>query len=115
MELLQQLLELTQMQEKALANEAIDDFEKLMEQREVCIKAIEESGILKEISQDAQVYDIIKEVKLLDDQNLISFNKQLEEVKSKLKQIRLTQKSGASYNNPYDISYEEGVFFEKKN
>ena len=69
---------------------------------------------MKDISQDAKKQELLKMIKVLDDENRNSFDHQLQEVKDKLRQVRLTQKRGVAYNNPYDISYEEGIFFEKK-
>ena len=102
------------MQQKALEKEDIESFEHFMQQKEQCIKAIDEEGILQDISQDANRQELLKMIKVLDDQNRTRFDHQLQEVKDKLRQVRLTQKRGIAYNNPYDISYEEGIFFEKK-
>ena len=57
---------------------------------------------------------ILREIIALDDANKKEFIRQYEEVKQKLQEMRSQKKAKAKYHNPYDVSYEEGIFYDKR-
>lgn len=113
-ELLLQILEITKLQEKALQEEDIDLFTKLLQDRQGLIDQIEalhkQSPELKLQKEE----DVLNEILHIETLNNKEFHKQFEEVQTKLNEMRSRKKVNNVYNNPYDISYEEGVFFDKR-
>lgn len=113
-QLLEQLLELTKQQTVALASEEIDGFERLMGQKQEVMDQIDElHRVHPELK--AEKHDVVlKEIIDRDQANRAEFDRQYQEVKGKLTKMRQEQRVSHVYNNPYDVSYEEGVFFDKK-
>lgn len=113
-DLINEILTLTKLQKIALSNEDIEEFDRLIEKRQVCMDQIDEitnepSGALND--EDKQ---ILREVEEIDKVNQEEFCRQFENVKFELRKIRELKKRDNMYSNPYSISSEEGIFFDKK-
>ena len=113
-DLFSEILEITRQQKLALKNENIEEFEKFVAMKQIHMDAID--TITKKGSNPLNDTDkkILEEIIELDKENQEEFNRQLKEVKIQLQKIRALKKRDNVYSNPYDISYEEGVFFDKK-
>lgn len=113
-ELLMELVDLTKQQTTALQEENIDEFISLLDQRQEVLDKLE---VLKneypEI-QNEHCEEILEKLKKIDNENRKEFEKQFNDVKSKLKEIRIMKNSEEHYTKKYDISWEEGVFFDKR-
>lgn len=108
-----ELIKLTKLQSEALEKEEVEEFIRLLDKRQEvleCIKDLEQESVEDRIELEA----LINELKALDEKNQVEFTKQYEEVKAKLREIRQRKVGEKSYGNPYDISREEGVFFDKR-
>lgn len=112
-ELINEILKLTERQSLALKNEDIDDFIMLTEEKQKCINQINSETDNCNVLDDESRVILIKTAEL-DKKNQIEFKRQFEEVKYELRKIRELRKRDTVYSNPYDASYEEGIFFDKK-
>lgn len=119
--LLNDILEITKAQKKALETSDLDKFELLLAQKQIKIDTIntlhQEQPATKEEKHEA----LLKEIIALDKDNKVEFERQFEEVKRNLENTReqmndLRQRQYVNniYNNPYDISNEEGIFYDKR-
>lgn len=113
-ELIEELISLTKLQKAALEKEDIDKFNSLLDNRQEVLDRIEALHEGEPETKEQREEERMAELKALDAQNKIEFNTQFEEVKAKLREIRQMKKREEHYNNSYDISWEEGVFFDKK-
>lgn len=120
-ELLEKFLELTKEQTLALQEENIEDFQILLDKRQTIIDQIEElEKTHPEVKQEKHEA-LLKELIIRDQANVAEYKRQFNEVKQKLEdtrkqisQMRQRQHVSNIYNNPYDLSQEEGIFFDKK-
>lgn len=113
-EKIEKLLALTKSQEIALKNDEIDTFKSLLNERE---EVIDELKALEQMQPEVRsCYDqeVMQQIKEIESSNQIEFKKQLEQAKQKLREIREMKKHEVHYNNPYNRSWEEGIFFDKK-
>lgn len=120
-ELLKDILEITKMQKEALEKEDIEAFEAFLVQKQSKIDALEELHRLHPKTKEEKHEDLLKVIISLDQQNKVEFERQLEEVKANLKKTRdqmshLRQRQYVNhvYTNPYDVSSEEGIFYDKR-
>ena len=109
-----ELVRLTNLQAQALEKEEIEEFNRLIDERGKILDLIQElykeNPEAKKQSED----ELMQELKTLDAKNRVEFERQFEEVKDKLCKVRQMKKREEHYNNPYDISAEEGMFFDRK-
>lgn len=113
-ELLMKLVDLTKQQKVVLKEENIDEFIKLIDQRQEVLDllvALEREQL--EIPAE-NCSEIIEELKQTDNENREEFEKQFNDVKNKLKDIRRMKNREEHYAKTYDVSWEEGVFFDKR-
>jgi len=108
------LLDLTHKQTEALKNDEIDVFQELLNQKQNIFRHLEEVKELGTIIWTEEEKQIINQIELADKWNREEFDRQLEEVKGKLKQIRINKIGNHVYNNPYDVHIEEGLFFDRR-
>ncbi len=113
-ELIELLIKITQRQEKALENEDIDKFISLLEDRQELLDKMEVLHQEYPETREQHEEELVKELQALDQKNQEEFKRQFEEVKENLRKVRQMKKSEQQYNNPYDTSWEEGMFFDKK-
>ncbi|MGL4343719.1 MAG: hypothetical protein ACRCTE_00835 [Cellulosilyticaceae bacterium] len=113
-QLLEQLLSLTKEQTCALVGEDMAEFEALMAQKQVIMDQMDTLHRERPEIRREQCPELIGELVALDHQNRLEFDRQYQEAKEKLSKMRKEQRVAHVYNNPYDISHEEGVFFDKK-
>ncbi|MGL4799608.1 MAG: hypothetical protein ACRDDX_02110 [Cellulosilyticaceae bacterium] len=112
--LLQKILEITQQQEEALDKEDIEAFQTLMEAKQVQIDLLEELHQKQPETKEQKEEALLREIVALDQKNKEQFMRLFEDVKKKLTDIRAKKRVDNVYSNPYDISREEGVFFDKR-
>lgn len=72
---------------------------------------IKNTNIVALVDEDR---DILSEIVRIDKQNKEEFDRQFEEVQLELRKIRNLKKRDMVYSNPYDLSFEEGIFIDKK-
>ena len=109
-----ELLRLTILQKEALEKEDVEAFNSLMEKKQRCIDEID--GLIHHRPENLKEEDkaLLTEAAKIDAENQREFNRQFEEVKEQLRKIRALKKRDHFYANPYDVSREEGIFFDKK-
>ncbi|WP_069998861.1 hypothetical protein [Cellulosilyticum sp. I15G10I2] len=113
-DLLLQMLEVTKLQQTALESEDIDQFQSLMQTKQVIIDQIDQlTNAVPRVLEEAD-REILLEIAKIDQQNQKEFNMQLDEVKLQLRKIRQLKKRDTMYSNPYGMSQEEGLFIDKK-
>lgn len=112
--ILYKILELTNQQTKALETENLEMFESLMQEKQIEIDKLEVLSQGQNQDKTSEENGILREIIERDKANRIEFTRQFEEVQKKMRQIRSQKKAGHVYSNPYDISREEGIFFDKK-
>ena len=113
-ELIEQLIEITKKQTIALQEEDVDKFIKLLDYRQIVLNQIQILHEAQPETKEQNEEELVAQLKAIDDENRVEFERQFEEVKKKLREVRIMKKREEQYNNPYDISWEEGVFFDKK-
>lgn len=120
-QLIERLLELTKQQSKALQEENIEAFGNLLNARQEIMDQITALEAAHPEVKEEKCEELVKELIALDAQNATEYKRQFEEVKQKLQdtrgqisQMRQRQHVSNIYNNPYDLSQEEGIFFDKK-
>ena len=113
-EYLANLLDLTLKQTEALKADEIEVFKDLLEQKQDIFNQIDIIKQHESIEWTEEEKILIKQIEASDTWNRKEFDRQLEEVKSKLKQIRTNKAGNHVYNNPYDVHIEEGIFFDKR-
>lgn len=119
--LLKDILEITKAQKEALEKSDLEKFEELLTQKQVKIDAIDKLHKEQSGTKAEKHEDLLREIISLDGANKIEFERQFEEVKKNLQNTRdemnnLRQRQYVNniYNNPYDISDEEGIFYDKR-
>lgn len=119
--LLKDILEITKAQKEALEKSDLEKFEELLTQKQIKIDAIDKLHKEQPGTKEEKYEDLLKEIISLDGANKIEFERQFEEVKRNLQNTRdemnnLRQRQYVNniYNNPYDISDEEGIFYDKR-
>jgi ribosomal protein L29 len=113
-DLLQQILQITREQSVVLQEENMDEFDKLMEQKQVLMNQIDDLHVKEPELKKQKEEELLKEIITLDNQNQEEFNRQLQKVKADLTNLRNQRQVSDVYMNPYDRSYEEGILFDKK-
>ena len=119
--LLKDILEMTKAQKEVLEKGDLEVFEALLIQKQTKIDAIDRLHKQQPSTKEEKYEDILKEIIGLDETNRSEFKRQFEEVKKNLQNTRneinnLRQRQYVNniYNNPYDISAEEGIFYDKR-
>lgn len=113
-QILEEILRLTKLQKEALVEEDVDKFQELMEEKQVQIDKLDTLHREKPETKLQKEEELLREVVTLDQGNQKEFMRQLEEVKRKLSEMRAKKRVNRVYNNPYDVSQEEGIFFDKR-
>ncbi len=113
-ELLLELVKLTKQQAVALQEEDIDEFIRLLDQRQEVLDKLETLKKEHPEIQNEDCSEIIQQLQQVDNENRKEFEKQFNDVKNKLKDIRKKKNSEERYTRTYDTSWEEGVFFDKR-
>ena len=114
-DLIKQLIVLTQEQREALMQEDTDLFITILDKREAILQQIKMLDDMHEHTKSQEEEALITQLIILDNENNIEFKKQFDNVKEKLKGIRMMKQKENNYSNPYNMSREEGVLFDKKN
>lgn len=113
-EILEEILRLTRLQEEALGEENVEKFQALMADKQVQIDKLEALHHTHPELKEEKEEVLLRQIVTLDQANREKFMKLYEEVKSKLNDIRAKKRVNHIYNNPYDVSQEEGIFFDKR-
>lgn len=113
-EAMNNLFALTKEQETALQSEDIARFEELMLKKQVEIDylTVYNEGNKETLTEEEKRF--LKEIINLDQKNRKEFDRQYEEAKQKVKDIRRNKNTHNVYSNPYNVWQEEGLFFDKK-
>ncbi len=113
-ELYKQILEISIKQSMALKENDVEMLQQLLNEKQIIIDKINDINSKNYIELDEEEKDILNKTKEVADQNDIEFMKQYEEAKEKVRDIRSNKKREQAYSNPYSLSSEEGVFFDKR-
>lgn len=113
-EILLHILKLTQDQSRALDEENIELFGQLMNEKQVAIEKLEALHQAQPETKEQKEEVLLKEIVALDQENNKRFMTQFEDVKKKLGDMRAQKRVNHVYSNPYDLSREEGIFFDKR-
>lgn len=108
---LNQLLHITEQQNKVLFADDYEKFILLLEERQGIIDKIEEVNKIKSFTDEEK--SILLEIKKLDGENTREFNRQLKEVKEELRKINQVKEKNMKYINPYE-AFSRGLYFDKK-
>ena len=112
-----ELIRLTKLQSKALEIQDIELFIDLLDQRKNVLDIVEgipQHLVLLEGEEEKEEREMMKELISLDNANKDKLGKDMEEVKEELRKIRQHKRTSDNYNNYYNISQEEGLFFDKR-
>ena len=109
-----ELIRLTKLQAEALEKEEVEEFIGLLDKRQEVLELIQTLHEQYPETREQHEEELINELKTLDAKNRIEFERQLEAVKEKLREVRQMKAREACYGNPYDIAREEGMFFDKR-
>lgn len=112
LEIIKRLQILVSRQDYALRIENLEYFEELLEDAENCLHEIK--TLTNELPLTDQERGLLLEIKEKDEQNRALFNDQFEEVKFKLRTIRMNESKSQQYVNSYGSWQEAGVFFDKR-
>ncbi len=112
--LIQALLQLTLAQKQALEEDKIEEFEKLLQQREELISQLKALNEKESLEWSAEEQQIIKVLQQTDEANSKLFFKEMAEAKNEIGKIRNQRKVTHLYNHPYSAAREEGIFFDKR-
>lgn len=113
-EILLYILELTQLQREALKEGNIEKWRELSDERQQKMDQLDELHREKPEFVFQREEELLREIMRVDHKNTEEFQRQFEEVKRSLRKIRSQKQVGNVYSNPYDISHEEGIFFDKR-
>lgn len=109
-----QLLEITYLQRSALKEDNIDRFEELLKERQSIIDAIKDLHKAEIRERSEKIKGIIVDLKVVEQENIKIFKQSYEKVKLDLKNLREYNRQGMQYANAYDMSRDEGIFFDKR-
>ena len=112
-----ELIRLTKLQTKALEMGDVELFIDILEQRKDILDIVEgipQHLVLLPPEEEKEERDMIRELMELDNVNKSKLGSSMEEVKEELRRIRQHKKTSDNYNKHYDISQEEGMFFDKR-
>lgn len=112
--LINEILRITKLQTSALGNEDIDEFTKLIEEKQICIEKINQITNGNPAMFNEEERALLTETLEIDKMNREEFDRQYEDAKIQLCKIRSLKKRDNIYSNPYNRSYEEGIFIDKK-
>lgn len=111
---LKQLLDYTSQQQVVLEAENIDAFGKLVEKKQIVFNKLEVYNNEHQDELNLSERSLVEAIQEVDVNNRKVFEVQFEEVKQKLRGIRRSKVGSNSYNEPYGVWQEEGIFFDKK-
>ena len=114
-ELLEKLLDLTKQQAVALEEDNLKEFKKLINRKKGVMKKIDELHLEHPELKAQKEEELLKEIIDLDKKNQEEFNSQLQDAKKNLAKLRSGRQVSDVYTNPYDLSREEGILFDKRN
>lgn len=111
---LEEVLNLTRKQSESLSYKNLEDFEAILNQKQVMIEKIEalnKNGKLPLTEEEREVLIQIQEV---DTSNRVEYEKQLQDIKDELKRIRTLKARENYFNSTYNPAMEEGMFLDKR-
>lgn len=112
-----ELIRLTKLQTKSLEMDDLELFITILEQRKDVLDIVEgipQHMVLLPPEEEKEERELLKELIKLDNENKAKLGNSMEEVKEELRKIRQHKKTSDNYNKRYDISQEEGMFFDKR-
>ena len=114
-ELLKKLIEITKKQQVLLEQEEVESYIELLDERQNVLEQLNKLYIKHPELKQQDDADLLDELKRLDGENKVEFERQFEDTKRKLREVRIMKKNETQYTNPYSIVREEGVYFDKRN
>lgn len=105
---------LTSRQAYALERENIEYYQELLEERDLCLNDIKVYNEEYNSPLTEEERHLLELIKVQDEQNKQLLERQLDEVKEKLRQIRMSEMREVQYAQGYSGYHESGVFFDKK-
>lgn len=114
LEAIKRIQVLTARQEYALEKENIDYYQELLEERETCLEAIRLYNKETNTLMTEEEHNLIEQIKNKDNENKEKLEKQLEQVKMKLREIRINEARDNQYIQGYGGFQASGMFFDKK-
>ena len=114
LEAIKRLHILTARQAYALRREELEYFQELLEERELCFKAIKAYNEENNSPLTEEERHLLELIKAQDESNQQTLEKQFNEVKVKLRNIRMNENRGMQYTHTYGYWQEGGVFFDKR-
>lgn len=112
LEMIKRLQLLVSRQAYALRIDNLEYFEELLEDASQCLQEIQ--VLTGESPLSDRERQLLHQVKVEDEHNRSLFNEQFEEVKLKLRTIRMSENKSQQYVNGYGSWQEAGVFFDKR-
>ena len=113
-ELIEELIRLTKLQRKSLEDDNVEGFIALLDKRQMILDRIEEIHEAHPETRLQREEELVAELRKLDEENQIKFKRKFEEVKNELRKMRQLKTMEQRYTNHYDASWEEGMYFDKK-
>lgn len=105
---------LTARQAYALERENIDYYQELLEERELCLNDIKVYNEEHHSPLTEEEHHLLERIQVQDERNKQQLEYQLDEVKVKLRDIRVSETRDAQYSQGYGGLQESGVFFDQK-
>lgn len=111
---LEQALALTMEQTRALQYRDLEMFSKAVNEKQEIINALEQIKLETTTPLSEEEKDIVKKIAEIDESNIKEYHLQFDQTKAEIRRFRQLKRRDHYYNNGYDISREEGIFFDKK-
>ena len=105
---------LTARQAYALERENIEYYQELLEERDLCLKNIKAYNKENNSPLTEEERHLIELINKQDEENKDILEKQLDEVKTKLREMRMNEVRENQYTQGYGAFQESGIFFDKK-
>ncbi len=111
-QLLIQILGLTERQSVELEKEDLGEFESLLNRKERLFAKMKRLG--KDKAGEREEYlPILTELIALDEANNERYHEVYEELRARVKGVRVQQNAVKAYNNPYMSAPQGGILFDK--
>lgn len=98
----------------ALERENIEYYQELLEERALCLESIKAYNKENNSPLTEEERHLIQLINKEDEKNKDILEKQLDEVKVKLRNIRMNETRETQYTQSYGAFQESGIFFDKK-
>lgn len=111
---LEEVLNLTKKQSEVLSYKNLEDFEEILNQKQLMIEKIEALKEQGKLPLTEEEREILVQIQEIDTRNRVEYEKQLQDVKDELKRIRTLKARENYFNSTYNVAMEEGIFLDKR-